>query len=199
MDSPQAKPIRFGVIADTHIPDRTKALPEGVLAAFRAARVDRILHAGDVSSWQVIETLEQIAPVTVVQGNRDWFFGMRTPKHATLEANGVRITVAHGHRTMANYLVDKWAYLTRGYLFKRYYDHLAVDFPLSDVIIFGHTHHQTALWVGDRLFFNPGAAYPCAHNRFTPEFGFLTVSPACTIQTECRRLEERSDEAPQTA
>ena len=186
---PLAKPIRFGVIADTHIPDRAEALPAGVLKAFKEAGVDRILHAGDVSSWQVIETLEQIAPVTVVQGNRDWLFGMRTPKHATQEANGVRITIAHGHRTMFHYLIDKWAYITHGYLFKRYYNHLALDFPESAVIIFGHTHHQTALWVGDRLFFNPGAAYPCPHNHFTPEFGFLTVLPDSTIQTECRRIQ----------
>ena len=125
--------------------------------------MDGILHAGDVSSWQVIETLEKIAPVTVVQGNRDWFFGMKLPRSATLHANGIEITLAHGHRTMFHYMVDKWAYFTHGYLFKRYYDHLAVDFPTADVIIFGHTHHQTSLWVENRLFFNPGASYPCPH------------------------------------
>ncbi len=54
---------------------------------------------------------------------------------ATFEANGIEITLAHGHRTMFHYMVDKWAYITRGYLFKRYYDHLAVDFPTADVII----------------------------------------------------------------
>lgn len=190
MEPSQGNPIRFGVIADTHIPDRAKTLPEGILAAFRDAGVEGILHAGDVSSWQVIKTLEKIAPVRVVQGNRDWFFGMKLPMSTTFEANGIEITLAHGHRTMFHYMVDKWAYITRGYLFKRYYDHLAVDFPTADVIIFGHTHHQTSLWVKNRLFFNPGAAYPCPHNRFTPEFGFLTVLPDGTIQTECRRLEE---------
>jgi putative phosphoesterase len=195
---PAAKPIRIGVIADTHIPDRAKALPDGVLAAFKAAGVDRILHAGDVSSWQVITTLEKIAPVTVVQGNRDWLFGMKTPRDATLEANSIQITIAHGHRTMLNYLIDKWAYITHGYLFKRYYDHLALDFPESDVIIFGHTHHQTALWVGDRLFFNPGAAYPCKHNHFTPEFGLLTILPDGTIQTECRKIQGQSSNPHET-
>jgi hypothetical protein len=186
---PQGQAIRFGVIADTHIPDRAKALPAGILAAFQAAQVDQILHAGDVSSWQAIEALEQIAPVTVVQGNRDWLFGMRLPKHVTLEANGVQITITHGHRTIAHYLVDKWAYLTQGYRFKRYYNYLTVDFPQADVIIFGHTHYQAAVWVENQLFFNPGAAYPCTHNKYTPEFGLLTVLPDGTVRTDCLRLE----------
>ena len=189
INSSQPELIRFGVIADTHVPDRVNVIPEGILAAFRNAGVDGILHAGDVSSWQVIETLEKIAPVTVVQGNRDWFLGMKLPMSATLEANSIQITLAHGHRTMFHYLVDKWAYFTRGYLFKRYYDHLAVDFPDSDVVIFGHTHHQTSLWVENRLFFNPGAAYPCPHNHFRPEFGLLSILPDGTVQTECHRLE----------
>ncbi len=181
--------IKIGVIADTHIPDRVKALPEGILSAFRNAQVDRILHAGDASSWQAIESLEEIAPVTVVQGNRDWFFQMRTPRFVNMNINGVQIVLAHGHRSILNYLVDKWAYITKGYLFKRYYDHLAVDYPDADVIIFGHTHHQTALWVEDRLFFNPGAAYPCKYNKFVPEYGFLTINPDGTVQTECCRLD----------
>lgn len=188
MSSP-FKTVTIGVIADTHIPDRVKAIPEGILTAFQDARVDGILHAGDASSWRVIESLEKIAPVTVVQGNRDWFFQMRTPKFVKLNINGVRIVLAHGHRSIPNYLVDKWAYLTKGYLFKRYYDHLAVDFPEAEVIVFGHTHYQTALWVEDRLFFNPGAAYPCKHNKFIPEFGFLTIHSDGMVETECCRLD----------
>ncbi|MCB2209497.1 metallophosphoesterase family protein [bacterium] len=63
--------IWIGVIADTHIPDRVRDFPTGLLQQFRNAEVDLIVHAGDVSSWRAIRTLEEIAPVTIVQGNRD--------------------------------------------------------------------------------------------------------------------------------
>jgi putative phosphoesterase len=180
---------KIGVIADTHIPDRVRDFPAGLLKSFRAAEVDLILHAGDVSSWRAVRALEEIAPVTVVQGNRDWLYRMRTPMSASLDVHGVRIVLAHGHRSMHHYLVDKWAYMTKGYIFERYYDHLSVDYAGADVVVFGHTHHQTVRWVNGHLFFNPGAAYPCRHNDFTPEYGFLSISPDGTVRTTCCRLE----------
>jgi len=188
MDPNSDKIIRFGVLADTHIPDRIKQLPEGILDAFREARVQRILHAGDASCWRVIEELEKVAPVHIVQGNRDWFFGMRTPKSFFLTVHGRRIALTHGHRTMVNYLFDKWAYITKGYYFERYYQHLSNDYPDADVVIFGHTHHQTARWIKDRLFFNPGPAYPCTHNHFKPQYGLLSITPKGELRTECHRL-----------
>ena len=184
----ESKTVRFAVLADTHIPDRRKVLPVGLLKHLRDSRVDRILHAGDASTWQVIETLMQIAPVTVVQGNRDWFFRMQTPRHVTFTINGVKITLAHGHRSMSHYIVDKWAYIRKGYLFKRYYEQLSSDYPQSDVIIFGHTHHQTAKWVKGQLLFNPGAAYLCKYNNFIPQYGLLSITAEGYIRTECRNL-----------
>ena len=179
------KPITFGVIADTHIPDRAKNLPTTVLRAFELAQVDQILHAGDASSWKVVHKLEEIAPVTVVQGNRDWLLGMSFPRHHSLITYGLSITVTHGHRSTLQYLFDKWAYIRIGYRFERYYRRLAADFPDSDVIIFGHTHFQTATWVNGQLFFNPGAAYPCRHNHNRPQFGILSITPGGIIRTEC--------------
>jgi predicted phosphodiesterase len=63
----------LGVLADTHIPDRVPGLNPRVLKIFQQARVSEILHAGDVSIPQVLEELRQVAPVSVVQGNRDFF------------------------------------------------------------------------------------------------------------------------------
>jgi len=180
--------IKLGVIADTHVPDRVDALPEELLQKLRDARVNRILHAGDASSWKVIRDLEKIAPVTSVQGNRDWFSGRRTPRHETLMLNGISITLAHGHRSILHYLKDKWAYYRHGYHFERYYQHLNQDYPNTDVIIFGHTHHQTVKWMDGQLLFNPGAAYPCEYNHFNPEYGFLSITQEGIIQTECCRL-----------
>jgi len=180
--------ITFDVIADTHLPDRVKALPEGILEKFRESSVNEILHAGDASCWKVVQSLETIAPVRVVQGNRDWLFRMSTPRDITFMVNNIQITLAHGHRSMFHYMGDKWAYITKGYSFERYFKHLSKDYPASDLIIFGHTHYQTAEWVEGKLLFNPGAAYPCKHNEFNPQFGVISITPKGQIRTECHQL-----------
>lgn len=187
----QANPesVTFGVIADTHIPDRASRLHPGLIEGLQAAQVDRILHAGDASSWKVVRQLEQIAPVTIVQGNRDWMLLMHNPRHKTFTVNDVQITLAHGHRSMLHYLVDKWDYIREGYNFSRYYAHLSKDFPNSDVILFGHTHHQTVKWIDQQLLFNPGAAYPCYYNAYKPQFGILRLTPGGDIQTECHQVD----------
>lgn len=180
--------VTIGILADTHIPDRVKELPKGILSTFREANVSQILHAGDVSTWNTIRALEAVAPVSVVQGNRDWILGMKTPREITQSVHGVRITLAHGHRSMLHYVKEKWLYITRGYLFKRYYQTLAEDYPYSDVIVFGHTHYQAVKWINGQLFFNPGAAYPCKHNHFTPEFGILSITADGVVRTQCLKI-----------
>lgn len=178
------KPITFGVIADTHIPDRVKHLSTTALQAFKRAQVDRILHAGDAANWKVVRNLEQIAPVTIVQGNRDWLLGLPFLHYISFSVYGIRITMTHGHRSMRHYLGDKWATIREGYRFERYYQHLALDFPHADVIIFGHTHCQTVKWINEQLFFNPGAAYPCKYNAYNPQFGILSITPEGVIRTQ---------------
>lgn len=181
----KAKPLTFGVVSDTHIPDRAKHLPASVLQGLADARVDRILHAGDAATAKPVRILEEIAPVTIVQGNRDWLLGKHFPRHVHLTAHGIRILLCHGHRSMGHYLFDKYLTLRDGYRFERYHQHLAQDYPAADVIIFGHTHHQTVRWVNGQVFFNPGAAYPCKYNHYRPQFGILSITPAGTIRTEC--------------
>ena len=65
--------MKIGLISDTHIPDRLSLLPENVIKAFEG--VDLILHAGDVTDYEVIEKLEKIAPVLAVEGNMDRRYG----------------------------------------------------------------------------------------------------------------------------
>ena len=84
----------IGLISDTHIPDRMKELPEKVFEAFKD--VEMILHAGDVTSQEVIEKLEEIAPVTAIQGNTDRIVGLDLPKTAVVEAEELKIGVIHG-------------------------------------------------------------------------------------------------------
>ncbi len=54
----------LGVISDTHGLARPQALDA-------LAGVDLILHAGDIGNQQVLDTLNQIAPVVAVRGNND--------------------------------------------------------------------------------------------------------------------------------
>lgn len=181
----RTKPLSFGVLSDTHIPDRVRNLPENVLNGLASAGVDQILHAGDAASWKAVRQLEEIAPVTIVQGNRDWLLGMPFPRHVSLTAHGVQITLCHGHRSMGHYLFDKWLTIRDDYKFGRYYRHLAHDFPQADVIIFGHTHYQTVQWVKGQVFFNPGAAYPCKYNHYIPQYGILSITPEGVVRTTC--------------
>jgi hypothetical protein len=182
------KPIRLGVIADTHIPDRIRRFPEGFLESLIKAEVDRIFHAGDISSWKVINALEEIAPVSAVQGNRDWFFRMDVPPHLKCTLHGVRIVLAHGHGSIPLYLADKVAAILKGYRFKRYQRPLARAFPDADLIIFGHVHRQVSKWVNNQLFFNPGSVFPCSYNHYSPQYGVITIQPDGKIQTEFHTL-----------
>lgn len=50
---PNAKKI--GLISDTHVPDRAKSLPKNLKEYFRD--VDLILHAGDITTPDVIHRL----------------------------------------------------------------------------------------------------------------------------------------------
>mgnify|MGYP001037016241 CR=1 FL=1 len=177
------KTVTFGVIADTHVPDRAKHLQPKILETFKACAVDHILHAGDASSWKVVRKLEEIAPVTIVQGNRDILFGMQLPKYRIVLVNNLKIVLAHGHRSLLYYLIDKISYFRKGYLFERYYKQLHLDYPDADIIVFGHTHHQTARWVDGQLLFNPGVAYPCHYNNFKPQFGMLSITAEGLIRT----------------
>lgn len=77
------------MISDTH-----GQLPERVRELF--AGVDRIIHAGDIGSYDVLAELMGIAPVTVVFGNTDMDdFGRTLPGLANVALDGVRVLVVH--------------------------------------------------------------------------------------------------------
>jgi len=61
--------MKFGLLADTHIPGSMKELWPQVADAFKG--VDLILHGGDITSSRVLDWLERIAPVMAAEGNHD--------------------------------------------------------------------------------------------------------------------------------
>jgi hypothetical protein len=56
--------MRIGLISDTH-----GLLRAAALAALRGS--EQIIHGGDIGEASLLESLAQLAPLTVVRGNND--------------------------------------------------------------------------------------------------------------------------------
>src|SRR4051794_36724387 len=113
-----AEPLHVAVLADTHISgDRT--LPDDVWDQLREA--DVILHAGDVTSPELLEELRAVAPLHVVLGNNDRSLVGAIPERLTVELGGVEIAMVHdsGTRAGRERRLHRW-------------------FPTADIVVFGH-------------------------------------------------------------
>ncbi len=148
----------IGVLSDTHIPDRAKALKPWIIPLFRLHNVDVILHSGDVCIPEVLAELEKIAPVYAVKGNRDIWRLRRLPRTQTLRVGDVKIGLAHGHGRWWNYLLDKVYTLFYGLDIDRNLRYVTRDFPDAKIVVYGHTHIPVNRWVDGKLCFNPGCA-----------------------------------------
>lgn len=130
--------MRLGIISDTH-----GLLRPGVFDVF--AKVDHILHAGDVGPPGILTELEAIAPVTAVYGNTDgWELRGRLPQVAKVRLDGFDIVVTHG---------DQFGSPTP--------EKLNAAFPEAEIIVFGHTHRPLLTTVDVVVtVMNPGGAGP---------------------------------------
>jgi len=127
---------RIGIISDTH-----KLLRPEAAAALTGCEL--IIHAGDIGSLEVIQELEQIAPVRAIRGNVDqapWADAF--PAHDVIEISNRRVYVVHDLSSMSA-------------------DPAAAGF---DVVVSGHSHMPSVREVDGVLFVNPGSAGP---RRFT--------------------------------
>ena len=100
---------------------------------------DRIIHAGDVGSPEILEELASLAPVTAIRGNvdkADW--ARRLPETEVVEADGVSIYVLHDLGTLD-------------------LKPAAAGFA---VVIYGHSHVPEQETRDGVLYFNPGSAGP---------------------------------------
>jgi putative phosphoesterase len=131
---------RFGVISDTH-----ELCGERVIEAIgdHFEGVDGIIHCGDVIGMDVVDTLAEIAPLSLVAGNMDTFdIKMRFPKKKIVNVDGVRIGVIHGWGTPHG-IVSKVQHAFRA--------------NRVDAIVFGHTHSPMNRLKDGLLLFNPGS------------------------------------------
>ena len=168
--------VTLGLIADTHIPDRRRALHPEVLPTFQRAGVTTILHAGDLSIPRVLTQLESLAPVVAVRGNRDCFSVGRLPLHRTLVVGQVRIGLTHGHGSWGRYLADKVHFVLHGPRTFEYFTARAVSLvPDADVIVFGHNHEPMVKTVNGKLVVNPGSACCQVLPGRAPSVGLLHI------------------------
>lgn len=187
-NSPSSRLI-VGLLADTHVPDRVRQLNPQILEVFAGQGVDLILHAGDVSVPGVIVELETVSPVIAVRGNRDWLALPDLPLVRELDLAGVRVSLTHGHGRWWNYLVERLDYMIRGYRIEVFRDRLQAEFPLSRVVIFGHTHRPLVQWVGEQLILNPGSCHCPDVKDIAPSIGILKIYPGGELQASLHWLE----------
>ena len=173
----------FGVVADTHVPDRHTSLHPAVIPTFRDAHVSAIIHAGDIAVQSVLDDLGQVARVIAVRGNRDWLLARTLTLSARILIGGMEIGVAHGHGGLVQYLVDKLAYLAHGYRAARYQSLVQRVFPRASVVVYGHTHRPDCTTKDGCLYFNPGAAGSTPFWDQGPSIGLLEIGPDESIRT----------------
>jgi putative phosphoesterase len=133
MNSEQEKSRKvIGVISDTHGLLRPEAVE-----ALRG--VDLILHAGDVGSPAVLETLKGIAPVVTVRGNNDkGVWAEDLPHWEVAEVGVVYIYMIHDLKE-----ID-----------------LSPAAAGFQVVVSGHSHKPSVEERKGVLYLNPGSAGP---------------------------------------
>jgi hypothetical protein len=134
--------MKIGVIADTHIPDRAKDIPQQILNAFKG--VDMVIHAGDLVELSVLDKLKTACKdIKAVWGNMDPYEVRRVlPEKEIIRAGNYKIGIMHGYGP-SNKLIDLLAEI-----FKE---------EAVNIIIFGHSHSAVNEKKDDILYFNPGS------------------------------------------
>jgi putative phosphoesterase len=126
------RPTIIGVISDTHGLLRPEAVE-----ALRGS--DRILHAGDVGTPEILQGLAKIAPLIAIRGNVDTAPWARAlPATEVIEAGGISI-----------YMLHDLAQLD-----------LKPEAAGFRVVVYGHSHQPKIEEKNGVLYFNPGSAGP---------------------------------------
>ncbi|WP_369942308.1 metallophosphoesterase family protein [Xanthomonas medicagonis] len=127
---PPTRPLRIGLISDTHGLLRPQAL-----AAMQGCAA--IVHAGDIGKPEILDALRAIAPLHAIRGNIDTApWAQALPETLDVEIAGVRLHVRHDLKTLAQVAAD------------------------VDVVVGGHSHMPSLQPRDGVLYINPGSAGP---------------------------------------
>ncbi len=153
------------VLADTHIPRRAKALPDGLFPHLEKAAL--ILHAGDLMDPGLLDDLSTYAPVRAVRGNLDPP-DPRLPNVQEFVFGDASIAMVH----------DSGPKKGRRNRMRR-------RFPEARVVVFGHSHIP---WLEDSeglLLLNPGSP---TDKRRQPDYTFALLGFEGGVRAEILTL-----------
>ena len=157
----------IGVLSDTH-----GKLRDEVAEILRGC--DVILHAGDINIPEVMERLQEIAPLYIVRGNADKEWAEGLPESLSEEICGLRVFMVHNKK------------------------HMPEEMENYDLVVFGHSHKYEERRQGACLYLNPGS---CGPRRFSQpvtmavlevENGEIRVIRKDIIQETQRTADKRS-------
>ena len=106
----------IGIISDTH-----NLLREEVTEYLKPC--DYILHGGDISRQDILDQLNQIAPVKAVRGNNDKEWAGNLPYQIDFELGGVHFYMTHKKKDLPK------------------------DLSPYDVVVIGHSHQYVNTWI----------------------------------------------------
>ncbi|MFH1742784.1 MAG: metallophosphoesterase [bacterium] len=133
------RPVRIGVLGDTHVPERSSRLPSRLLEIL--SDVDLIIHTGDFTNHSVYEQLNGINELRAVRGNMDdEHLRFLLPETNRFQIAGRTIGLIHG-----------WG--PRSGLEQRVLSRLG---PV-DILIYGHSHDPATQWINGSFLVNPGS------------------------------------------
>lgn len=124
--------MKIGIISDTH-----GLLRPEIIESLEGC--ESILHGGDINRQEIIDQLEEIAPVYAVRGNNDKDWAEQIPLFLDIELAGTRIYMTHKKKD------------------------LPADVGGYDLVVFGHSHRYENKTQGKTLLLNPGS---CGPRRF---------------------------------
>ena len=140
---------RIAVLSDTHGLLRPEVMPY-----LEAA--DVILHAGDINTQAIVDTLRACAEAFIVRGNNDKEWAEGLPHSLSFTIEGVRFFMVHNRKDIPR------------------------DLSGVDVVVFGHSHRYAMEMREGVLWLNPGS---CGKRRFDQE---ITLCMMEADQGHCR-------------
>ena len=137
MEGGSVRSMKIAILSDTH-----NLLRPEVIEYLQGS--DYILHGGDISRQEILDRLEEIAPVKAVRGNNDKEWAAHLPEYLEFQIAGIHFYMTHKKKDLPK------------------------DLSQYDIVMVGHSHQYSNTWIdhtdGHRtLILNPGS---CGPRRF---------------------------------